>query len=687
MKKRIIVIIIILAALIPTTPVVALPATVATSTTEYAVTPGFQCKGFYAEGLFWNFYSDGTNAGWEFSADGTTWDGAFTSIGVGTSGSYFSVWFDGAYVHYIITRDYDLFYRRGTPVNDGSINWSAVEQTVYDGGDGDKYTSPCITVDSAGYAWIGARSDQLDGDDFPVAIKNADNDGTWTTDFVYELSAIDAVSWKVCPVPLTDGKVYMIYCLGAHSPLGRLYDAGWGAEENDLADFSISGNSLFSAVADGDDIHFVYTKAGPDQIRYNNRTFGVGWMAADVLVQASVEADTGPVLSFDTDTNNLYCFWTHIDTDYVYYKAWNDIDGWDAGATDWIDESIDDFKRDRLISSFYQDYSGYIGVLYVTGLADPYNVRFAFLDLLSPNNDACDSDALFNRGEAGWVNITVSDPQGVANIDSVDIQVNTMGDFESFTLRWTQGGAFTEQSDPDEICTLDAVNSTAINLNATAVRVCYHFTMTGGADGACAVKVTTTDDDANTDIDTYAAEFNYQTIGWNPIGDLIDSAFALFGISGYMASATAFINAIKDHFIDSLINLAVLINLQFQVIWQVWGWATGWFTRMITAVLNFGNQLRMILNGTHPLLAGTVDIWNYFDFASAGQSVFDVAPVFFIIYWIDSMGKRARTQGSLQVLYGDLSAFANVFAYFMGAFSTLIGFIEGKISWLLNALT
>jgi len=181
----------------------------------------------------------------------------------------------------------------------------------------------------------------------------------------------------------------------------------------------------------------------------------------------------------------------------------------------------------------------------------------------------------------------------------------------------------------------------------------------------------------------------YITTGpeWNDIGFQINSAFEFFGILDFMNQAITFVNSIGAHFVDSLINLAVLINLQFQVIWQVWGWATGWFTRMITAVLNFGNQLSMILNGTHPLLVGPVDLWNYFNFASAGQAVFDVAPIFLILYWIDSMGKRARTQGSFQVIYGDLGAFANVFAYFMGAFSTLIGFIEGKISWLLNALT
>ena len=50
------------------------------------------------------------------------------------------------------------------------------------------------------------------------------------------------------------------------------------------------------------------------------------------------------------------------------------------------------------------------------------------------------------------------------------------------------------------------------------------------------------------------------------------------------------------------------------------------------------------------------------------------------------MGKRARTQGTLTVIYGDLSAFSNIFAFFMSAFGMVVSYIEGKISWLISAL-
>lgn len=357
------------------------PATVATSPINIAVDYGYQRKGFYAAGLFWAFYANGVNAGWETSADGADWSGAFTIIGTCWYGRHFSVWFDGTYVHYVRWEHYDLFYRRGIPVNDGTINWSAAEQLVYNGSSSDSYDFPCIAVDTNGYAWIGAYNNNPAPKDVPVVLKNANLDGTWALDFVTELSAVDDEEWKVGVVPLTNGKVYVIYCRDGGAPLGQLYDGDWDAgEENDLADFSIQGGFEFSAVALGDNVHFVYNKVSPHQIRHNERVWGVGWNVADVLVQ-DVTIDCGPALSADPSTGDLYCFWTSTVTDHVYYKQYTGAWG---GLVDWIDESTDDIEYDFLISSFYMDYGDYIGLLYVTGLEDPYNVRFAFLTMVAP---------------------------------------------------------------------------------------------------------------------------------------------------------------------------------------------------------------------------------------------------------------------------------------------------------------
>ncbi len=387
------------------------PATVATSTTHHAVKDGYQRKGFYAAGLFWAFYSDGTNAGWVFTNDPTNWAGAFEPIGPVYNGYGFSfgIWFDGTYVHYTRHFNYDLYYRRGTPQDDGTIIWSAAEQLVHNGISTNDLSYPGICVDTSGYAWIGAYYDKSDGDDLPVILKNANNDGTWAEDFMYELNAFDSPEWRVCPVPLTSAKVYVVYARHDSPPLGRLYDAGWGAEESDLADYNIYQGRLFSAVAYGDNIHFVYTCIGgasPMQIRHNERVWGAGWNADDVLIRDGMDTFTGPVLSIDPSVGNLYCFWTTRPTaHHVFYKKYTD-GAW-GDLVDWIDESIDDIKYSYLISSFYQDYGGYVGLFYVTRVASPYNVKFAFLDLppdpIPPKEGFTASDRLAMLIKAGII--------------------------------------------------------------------------------------------------------------------------------------------------------------------------------------------------------------------------------------------------------------------------------------------
>lgn len=357
--------------------------TVGTSTNDDGTSYGYMRKGFYAAGLFWAFYSNGTNAGWEFTANPAVWAGAFTSIGPCTRGYYFSIWFDEAtgFVHYV-RHDYggtwDLYYRRGTPENDGSITWSAAEQTVDAGISTDRYSIPCICVDTNGFAWIGATH-TLGTVDHPYALKNDNNDGTWALDFAYLLWAYDAY-WKVYPIPLTGGKVYVVHCNGI-GPYGKLYDAGWSGREN-FGDGEPSFSGHISAVADGDDVHFVYHRIIVNDIRYSKRAFGVGW-GAEVVVQTGQTHKCGPALSIDTVTGDLYCFWTRgylVVDDHVYYKKYSS-GSWDADPTDWIDESADGIKEDEYISVFSQTYSDYIGVLYGTKTGSPYNVKFAFLTM------------------------------------------------------------------------------------------------------------------------------------------------------------------------------------------------------------------------------------------------------------------------------------------------------------------
>lgn len=356
-----------------------MPSVVGTSTTGAATVDSFRRKGFYAAGHFWIFWSDGTDLVYSCSADGTNWSAKQTARATCTGGFFFSIWFDGTYLHYAYANAGSLYYRRGTPNSNHSITWSAEEQTVatiYSLAD-----YPFVCVDSSGYAWIGYRDDNGIGH-VPHVIKSGNNNGTWGTTpvgFPYELSATNANSWKVTVVPLTELKMYVMWARDTYAGYGKLYDAGWGSAETPAADceYGIS----HSVVAEGDHVHVVYLHDTLSTgIKYRKRTYGTGW-GSEATVQASAASYMHPVLTRDTVTGDLYCFWIGAPTaNHIYYKKC--VSGtWDTDPTDWITEADTITGNDRM-TSFYNDYGTYKGVIYSTKTGSPYDIKFAYFTVI-----------------------------------------------------------------------------------------------------------------------------------------------------------------------------------------------------------------------------------------------------------------------------------------------------------------
>ena len=68
---------------------------------------------------------------------------------------------------------------------------------------------------------------------------------------------------------------------------------------------------------------------------------------------------------------------------------------------------------------------------------NPSDAIFYVSSYVPPQNTDLNADSVFSKDSPGWVNVTVSDLE-VALLTTVDIQINTTGDSNSFTLRWTQ---------------------------------------------------------------------------------------------------------------------------------------------------------------------------------------------------------------------------------------------------------
>jgi DNA-binding IscR family transcriptional regulator len=125
----------------------------------------------------------------------------------------------------------------------------------------------------------------------------------------------------------------------------------------------------------------------------------------------------------------------------------------------------------------------------------------------APTNDACDSTATFDYDVLGWINMTVTDVDLVADLYTVQITITT-SDSKTSVYLWTQStGVFSESSDPNGISSIDA-GSVRVNIDADTDKIAFKIKFTQvPALGNCNVQAITTDDASASDTDTYTAEF------------------------------------------------------------------------------------------------------------------------------------------------------------------------------------
>jgi hypothetical protein len=325
------------------------------------------------------------------STDGSTWTSA-TTVRAAVYGYLFSVWFNGAYLHYAYVSASSIYYRRGTPNSDGTITWSTTtEQTVSTTYNSANY--PMVSVDTAGYVWIG----YVDYDGYyyyPYVIKSGNNDGTWGTPpsgFPYQLSTYSDSRWRVSVIPLTSGKMLAVYAYASATVRVRRWTgSAWGTEVATTS--AIRFAFYYSAVAQGDDAHLTFLKSTGYDILYVKYTYSTNSFGTETTLQAGATTYSAPVLSIDTSTNDLYVFaatkttgtpsgWT---ADHIYYVKYTASSGTWGSWTDWIDETTEVLTNANLLTCFYKAYNSKIGLEYMTKTASPYNVKYAFLELLPP---------------------------------------------------------------------------------------------------------------------------------------------------------------------------------------------------------------------------------------------------------------------------------------------------------------
>ena len=283
-----------------------------------------------------------------------------------------------------------------------------------------------------------------------------------------------------------------------------------------------------------------------------------------------------------------------------------------------------------------------------------------------------------------WVNVTARNGTGIAGFSTVDITVNTTGDAESFTLRWTQAtGVFSEVADSNFTAVIDAVRSftTVLDTNTSVIR--FRFKMDNATTGECDVLTNGTNDDGGFLEFLQLNEFNYAGLSWTAVGDAINSAFEFFGISGFMTNLTTYINGFTSWFTVSLTNLLLMITQQMRLVLQIFFSFVGVFTRMTTTLLTVWNFLYSIFDGSGIIVTGVGNVWDFI--------AFDLWVDFFyiavLIWWIQSIERRGRTQGEINVFLGDVQTAINLSSYFISTFSFIINEVINKVLILFDAVT
>jgi len=360
------------------------PVTVGTSTTVNAIRYGPQRSNVHAQGLFWQFYSNGVNLVYKTSPDGRTWS-TETIVRACTDGGLFCVFSNGVRADYIYspgTVGGVLMYRGGALSVSGIITWAAAEADISVPAfvAADTHYPSFIIIDSDGYPVVTCVFyDASRGDYRYWAIRSTNKNGTWSPDGVFftEFTGIEEFLYRMPIVPLTNRKIYLTISFAqliTTSTSGAVWDgSSWSVDYPPI--IRISRGDAVSMVAYGDTVYYGYLTFPSYAIFLLKRDYGVGWGTNEAV--SSATSISYPVLTIDKETGTVYCFWRQENK--IYYKRRGANGIWDTVPFEWISDTLAHFQ----LASYYDRKGDNIGLAYVAGIASPYDIRFDHVDLVA----------------------------------------------------------------------------------------------------------------------------------------------------------------------------------------------------------------------------------------------------------------------------------------------------------------
>lgn len=378
-------------------------------------------KIFRMANRFWVFYTDESYVRYQTSTNGITWaDPINIRTGLSGSGMRLSLFFDGTYIHYVYSVFNDkIVYRRGTPETDGTIDWSASEQTVVSASD-IYYVS--IAVNQDGYPFIGYT--RTVSPYFSKVVKSSTNDGTWTTDWTETLaSASGDHHFRTVVRTLSTNRIYAVHSEpsgGGGLIYGNLWNgSSWGSKQT--ITWSDMYHNRWDVIAEGDDLHLTFT-SGPESdnldIRYVKGTYSAGshsW-GSEVIIDGTPTSGTHPAIT--RNASDLYVLWANFpETNHVYYRKYDAGTSMWESRVDWLTEPWTTWAH-RSLDAMLEAVDGYIGVFWQSNT--PYTLRFACLLPTGWGGEGDDEEEnvyLSGKCRTDFGDIRFTDDNGITPLD------------------------------------------------------------------------------------------------------------------------------------------------------------------------------------------------------------------------------------------------------------------------------
>jgi len=358
-----------------------MPTTSFGATTKVGATGtsySFERKVIYAQGLWWAFYSDGTNIGYSTSADGSVWSSEtiVTSSADSTDGYNFNIWVSGSTFYYVLDaakQSASFFWRYGTLQSTGTISWAISQTSVSTTNTVNSYDS--IVTDSSGNVWVAINTN--DGTNAHIEVWKYSS-GSWAKQDDVSPLVSDIVPLVL---PLSNG-IALIYGEGGVTAAVKIITTTTGASWTSSVS-PISNYMLFSssATAIGNTLYFVGLASGSTGVTTGTVNFwsfanGASITSTETQLQSTSSGWLTSISQEPSDT--LIVFYgsgTTLSTLYStnFGNTWSSIQTVSSSETS--------------ITGLSSVYSG-SGAVWMSGSSSPFNVRFASIPVITTVNSS-----------------------------------------------------------------------------------------------------------------------------------------------------------------------------------------------------------------------------------------------------------------------------------------------------------